>query len=73
MIEVTLEDLTALCNRFRVNFSMEIENAVMGRIIYVFGPVRWTARAGEKLLWEEYFEIGLRLASFFPERVEYHG
>lgn len=69
-----LPDVTLLCHRFGVDLKLEVNPVVDGYtykncVAMDFGPVRWISIVGNGLSQGDLYEIALRLAATFPDKI----
>lgn len=68
-MKIELIQLTNLCNKFDVEFKLEPHPVFKTQIIYCFGPIKWQKQVTDPLEFFEYWEISIRLAATYPEKV----
>ena len=68
-MKIELIHLLELCVKFKVTFSIEPDTERNTYVYYCLGPIRWAKQATDSFTIEDYFEISMRLAATYPEKV----
>ena len=66
MKKIELHDITRLCERFKVNFNISCSD---GLIYYHFGDIKWALIPTEEFNYNAYYEVSLRLAAKYPDKI----
>jgi hypothetical protein len=62
-------NLLGLCQRFGVSMAIESDAYAKDYMVVIFGPVRHSIPIGEGITDRDFYEISLKLAATFPNKV----